>query len=379
MKLKEDKGFTLVDLSIALIVISLLAVPILQEYNNYIQTKAFTESSSNQITINAAIEEFYLENGRYPCPADPTLKLGDAGYGNEDCSGTNLNVPVVNAFEQDGTSAINNNGMNGQDKVLIGAVPFMTLKIKEAYTFDGHKNKITYAVTKFTTVVGEFNPDAAVVGSILLFRADGSFTLAQNQYVLISHGEDGLGAYSSAGVLVAACPLATAEGENCDNDSHFYAEEGARSLVTGANYYDDQLISTSSFPERTWEYDDTNENSITSIRGRTFGIGTETPDTNVFLDVDGNIRVTDAAGDGSEGKIESVNLCVVDPTSPDCFSPDVIGGNGIACPNNVGMTGISHANTECNVSYVAGTTGTCPAGQLMTGLDAGGNIICAAP
>lgn len=394
MKIIDNKGFTLVDLSIALVVLGLLAVPVLQQYNQYIQNKAYSDTSASQIAIKGALDEFYLEGGRYPCPADPTLTEADSGYGEEDCAGV-LSVP---AFDTAGNPIDRYGG--GQDNVLIGAIPFDTLKIEEKHTFDGYTNKFTYVVSEILTNVATYDPmDATPDGAVavngfsmvedppssgIFVRVPVTVQPGDAHYIVVSHGALGIGGYSSTGIPIDVCPVGaaeTAESENCDNDNVFFSEQYAKSAVAGSNYYDDQTFTVGSFPERTWTYSEGNKNSISSLRSRSFGINTDAPDIRVYLDVNGNILVIDDAATPlvSEGDIHAAKICVSDPGSTNCFSPDVIGGTGISCGAGAGMTGVAYGNTKCDVPYVSALPGTCPAGEYMTGLDAGGNIVCAAP
>src|SRR5262249_49584427 len=71
-------------------------------------------------------------------------------------------------------------------------------------------------------------------------------------FVLLSHGRDGLGAFTPEGVLNGACPATGKDVENCNNDGLFdngyglyFDQNGAQqykrleTTVAGANHFDD--------------------------------------------------------------------------------------------------------------------------------------------
>jgi hypothetical protein len=63
--------------------LGLILVPLISQYNRWKIDKERGLTSQHYTAIDKAIEDFYFEKGRYPCPALPTLGPGDAAYGQE--------------------------------------------------------------------------------------------------------------------------------------------------------------------------------------------------------------------------------------------------------------------------------------------------------
>ena len=61
----NNKGFTLVELMIAVVIIATLASIALPAYNNYVEEARLTSAKSSALSIKPYLEEYYLETGSY--------------------------------------------------------------------------------------------------------------------------------------------------------------------------------------------------------------------------------------------------------------------------------------------------------------------------
>ncbi len=359
--ISNNKGFSLIELSIALIVIGLMTGTAIELYRLQ-QKQRFLDNNANSFAIlDRVMKDFYFENNRYPCPADLTKSTADDDYGEEDCTSAN--------------------------PVLIGGVPFKNLKIPASVALDSWSHKITYAVTKAQTVAPLTAPGAITV--LELDRLDSTIvnTFPNIHLVFVSHGEDAFGAFSAEGVPVEPCAaVPTRESENCDGDNTFFLSSNrARSYASDNTLYDDQTPTThwDSLPARIWAYSGVDSNDIFSNPSYVIGVGNRDPDQNISLDVNGDVRATGATP--GNGTADISQLCTVDGNN--CFASEVIAGAGIKCDlasdpsKSLLMSGIAHADTLCADNDLAARisagmlTGTCPAGKYVMGIDAGG-IIC---
>lgn len=84
---KVQRGFTLVELAMVLVIFSLLVGGMLMGLGAQRQVAENNESQKQLGEIRDALIGFAVANGRLPCPADPTLVSGAAGAGLEgtDC------------------------------------------------------------------------------------------------------------------------------------------------------------------------------------------------------------------------------------------------------------------------------------------------------
>ncbi len=278
---KEKGGFTLIEASIAIIIIGLLMVGFSAYWKveQRKREKMLNDSSLNQ--VNAAIAKFKNKFGFYPCPAPPKAPIGNAARGREmrftapadkplgataidgvvygRCymgpgsgagPGTDAATGIsrVAGWRVDGATRLIANlittqsyphrtdpATNPDTSVFIGAIPYVTLGLPEQYTYDAYGMKYTYAVSgslthnntfdisqlNITTQSFDYDYTAAAQKSII----DGNFS---HYYLLFSGGRDKLGSYTKAGTQFAPCTLGTPESsdsysrmENCDGDSLF--------------------------------------------------------------------------------------------------------------------------------------------------------------
>lgn len=83
---RQCSGFALLELAVVLVVIGLLlaigssTLPWINEELSLRKTRLLMTE------VSAALLAFSLTNNRLPCPADPALSQGAAGFGTEDCS-----------------------------------------------------------------------------------------------------------------------------------------------------------------------------------------------------------------------------------------------------------------------------------------------------
>lgn len=341
-------GFTLLDLAVSMIVIGLISAGFMATYKLYAESKAFGNTSSSLIGIKIAMDNYYFENNSYPCPADITLSADDADYGLavSPCIGA---VPFVT-----------------------GGLPFKDLKLPMDFAIDGWNNKLSYTVTAAQTDPTSFTTDGGILqvtgvdetGSAVTYAPDISGFEAH--YVIVSHGDDGKGAFSVEGGVapIATCPTdQPRQNENCDGDLIFFNNAFALSKELGPNYYDDLIWYTTDMPSRIWVEQQNGQDIVTEI---SIGIGTDSP--TVALDVAGNIFA-----DG--GDVLADRICEQDDNG-NCFEPDLIGGSGFICPS--GIRGIRDGEGVCvdTISTTVIPADRCEPGEYVVGIDGDGGLIC---
>lgn len=67
---KQNKGFTIVELLIVIVVIGILAGLVITTYNGIQQKARNTERTTDLKTFQSQLEAYYANNGRYPSTAD---------------------------------------------------------------------------------------------------------------------------------------------------------------------------------------------------------------------------------------------------------------------------------------------------------------------
>ena len=419
----NQKGFSLIELAILSVVVGLILSNVIQSYNRYSFKREAEDSIARINEIKSSIGVFLAQAKRYPCPAAAAVPQGtnldgtSTNYGQEACgfayalarntcaqgicrvdgnrdTGGALSTEVIGS--PGNTITLTTSGPNfdpEDDTVLIGVVPFKALNLSTNLStqdfFDGYGNQFTYAVTETSTrraghVDGGYNRDTGTIEVILESgNIDISDEVAGLIAIVISHGPDGVGAYSTAGIRSGCASVpAHLDLENCDDDSTFRDISDRINTLSrkkdDPSYYDDTMAKNFETGSATWTRSTLDPTDIYNPSGFNIGIGTDIPRTNV--DVDGIVK--------SDLDVRAVQYCnyAPDPLDPtriiatNCFDPDIIAGSGIQCPANQAMVGIANNQANCEPVALTGVAPNqaCPPGQFIYELQ-GANIRCRAP
>jgi len=219
------KAFTLVELSVVLMVSGLLVAAGLQGAQMMSEQAKIDDTKKKLDEIETALISFAKLYQRIPCPARRDIAPGGSyvvssvtyPFGTEDCD-----LTASSASISDSLTTVSS------DTVRVGVVPVATLNLPTEYMFDGYGNRITYAMVKGLgtagTGTGEFS-------GFTTTRTDGILKIhdsSGNQitypsiksvvaYVLVSHGKDGKGAFSRSGSQISGCSGSTGDNMNCDD------------------------------------------------------------------------------------------------------------------------------------------------------------------
>ncbi len=249
-------GFSLMELSIVVTILSVIAAMGLEISANYVNRNAYTLTDTTLANADTALRQFFQIYGRLPCPANRTLGPMDPSknYGFEDCSAA---LAIPGTLRNLGGPPFGTPGGG----VLAGALPFRTLNLPMSASLDGFGDKINYFVTYNFTQAGSgvfqfgFVPpppgvpmtagqaQLAGIGGIEIHT--GQLTLTGNTcgtggsfcsvvaavttdfttntgaaYAVFSNGADQRGAYSRNGTLVRPCVASTnfnnyVDSQNC--------------------------------------------------------------------------------------------------------------------------------------------------------------------
>jgi prepilin-type N-terminal cleavage/methylation domain-containing protein len=231
--MSRSKGFSLVELAVALAIIALLLAGALIPLSTQVDVRNVADTQRSMESIRDAIIGFAQANGRLPCPAAGTVPAGgvDAAgrpAGAEQLTPTTLPPP---------STAVCTNAF--------GVIPWTTLGVPEV---DGWGRRYSYWVSLIfadgigtgsthNTVPSAQNPACTApvpvpTQSSFALCSLGSFTVNTRSEsthvatavgsvlpaVFISHGKNGFGAYTPAGVKIVA-PVGADEIANANNAS----------------------------------------------------------------------------------------------------------------------------------------------------------------
>jgi prepilin-type N-terminal cleavage/methylation domain-containing protein len=272
----RQRGFTLVEIAVVIVVLGFLLAMIAGIATTLIGQQRREMTRQRMAGVETALALFVSQNKRLPCPADGRIAGNAAGAGTEARS--------VGGVCQIGGAA------NTQTH---GVLPWQTLGLAEPDITDGWGNRLTFRVAPELALDNamDLTPcDPGGTGSLfglvcnagcsagsfpagctppalythnkgLKIRNLASATLLMDPslspstgaaYVVISHGENRVGAYNSDGILQGGTPASgTLEAaNNAANAAFVNATSGTASpfvddfpsYVTGTGHFDDALL-----------------------------------------------------------------------------------------------------------------------------------------
>lgn len=343
--MNRQSGFTLIELSIVIMIMGVLLAGFLKLMSVQIMEQKQEVMALTYDTVQEGLRAFIFTDpdptdlddtdthGRYPCPASPIASPDSADYGTE------LRNEAGQCVAESGVIVV-----PGTDSrpVYIGSLPFRTMQISSSHAIDVHGNRLSYAVSGDLALENALL-ESSPVGAITLQRASGPDD-DRVHFAIVSHGDDGAGSYTKQGVLngISCQTGKTADSENCDGDSVF--AELDRALGLSEQFYDDKIAFTltSEKLDQPWANIDNNPNAVKNTNpGGLVWIGPE-PDTaetqeDEVLVTGGHIRSLreirsdenvvaveniEAGGNLSGTEVHSESLC--NETGKNCVSADQV-------------------------------------------------------
>lgn len=425
MKITRTSGFTLIEICIVLIIVGIVMVPLFKMYDLYIKDQKrlkTLEAIDNSIALlgTASVQSLL-------CPSDRGLPPGDPNYMMERRIGNSSTQPCdLPAYGITGVGTCSPSGgiclvpglrdvnndtlIDDMDAVLIGGVPSISLiqqvaanqsssTIYSNLGVDGYGNLLTYAVSVIMTDPGAID-DGYDLGNISLideFNAPTGGINGNADFVVLSHGMDGAGAFTTEGVIGTPCAGIgnSVDADNCDDtDATFRLALGKYEAV-GNTYYDDYIRTYKTGYGNLWDnMTDPGTGVITThVRNTTLGnVGVNMSTPSEQLEVNGNIRTSHYA--------RSNLICSASvPTTPTypgrCFdvrsitAPDAATQSTIDCSAGQIMMGLQtnfNAGTgrytttpQCRSQNFTATQpmqATCPTGTYISGFKEDGHLIC---
>lgn len=221
-----QEGFSLIELSIVMIVIGIIMVGVLDMQRLHMANKTYADTRTNIADINKAISIYVSRNSRLPCPASLNAKRSEESYGvAPDCK----ELLAFISPDKDKTHLI----VNGRDdeKVIIGRIPFRELNIAENTIKDGWRKDLFYAVSANLTDMEKYDQFKGVINVVDDYGRSLIDINTGAQYVLFSTGVD------TAIPGDEACDVKRPDGENCNADGTFRVSD--ISLGNNESFFDD--------------------------------------------------------------------------------------------------------------------------------------------
>ena len=221
---KQNKAFSLIELSIVLLIISIIASSALSISTNSIINNKIKVTNDRINQLYKAIGNFLVINGRIPCPASLIKnKINDPDYGREvgsdtNCMGSGVYQSTYNA------------------KLIIGAIPVKALGLETEMGEDGFESKFTYMIDKSFANKSNFGTSEYKDIITVTEKMGGTDQISTSDAIfsIISHGSNKFGAFSSK---TGEQNIRSTDGHEIENDI---------GLISGETYnFNSSIISTS--------------------------------------------------------------------------------------------------------------------------------------
>lgn len=223
------KAYTLVELSIVLVIISIFLSSGLNIFtNNIVQTKTVNTKEKLNI-IYKSLAEYLMTNQALPCPINLNIpKDTDTSYGATSLG--SIDNCVANTI---GTFP---------NQIIIGALPTRDLGLTSDMAEDDFGNKILYVVDN--RLITNFVATGFSDGAIDIGQGSGSNTPTKPVLLLLSFGANSCGSYKTNGQKNNDCTEqndGSGQFKNSDNDTTFATSDTNPKfddVVLTKTYYD---------------------------------------------------------------------------------------------------------------------------------------------
>ncbi len=248
----KNRGFTLIELSIVLVISGLMLGAFLEYYTVYLQKQKYDTTKERMKQIRTALTIYAATEHRLPCPegreATKTrpIKRPSSIKSTREKEAEKLAEDVcrLDAPIPSGVEVYNGDkqGSGPSKQVWIGAIPLRALRLDMDQGIDGWGNAFTYAVSRKLTLPDGMHDNPTPHGVISIVDEFGKSLLDKpdtGRWVLVSHGPSGSGAFTASGGR-RPCAEKTLDAENCNGDGLFIIAPYARKA--GAWFFDDLAI-----------------------------------------------------------------------------------------------------------------------------------------
>ena len=196
------KAFTLLELSLVVLIISILVVGSMSASITTINKAKYKTTKERLDGIYKALGNYFVMNGSFPCPGVITLPDTDTSYG-----------------VTGGSAGVCASAGAGSGDIVYGMVPIQALGLPVEMAKDGFGTKFTYVINKNFTdpsngvFVGNSLGDLDIVE---VTSAGSQPITSEAMFILISHGQNKFGGYNAN----ATTQNSPTSGDNSEKDNY---------------------------------------------------------------------------------------------------------------------------------------------------------------
>ncbi|MBM5782724.1 MAG: hypothetical protein FJ368_04805 [Pelagibacterales bacterium] len=232
---KNRKAFSLLELSILIIVIAVIATGVLLNSVASVNSDKIKITNERIQKIYQALGNYLLVHGKLPCPAPiNAIKLTSSSYG----------VAATEDGNCATTDGVYQSDVSGAENLVYGMIPVKTLGLDSDFAEDGYESKFDYIIDKRFTNSSTFST-ANVNNSISLSNSSCSMikvtfreAILSDEYqnscddraffAIISHGSNKLGAFNANSATINS---ASTNQDEIDNSATNFTDAATNSAT----------------------------------------------------------------------------------------------------------------------------------------------------
>ncbi len=174
---KNFKGFTMVELSIVIIIIGLLFIGSFEAGKHFMLQNNIKATIIKLNAIQNALDIYVIENGKLPCPAGLKVSSGESA---SSCSATNATTGIY---------------VTSGSGIVRGGVPYKELNLTPDISHDSWNGKIIYSVSiDATNNIRKMN-NSSYSGIKIYDNGTTKLITDRALYSLVSNGKNKFGAF----------------------------------------------------------------------------------------------------------------------------------------------------------------------------------------
>lgn len=216
---KKLKAFSLIELSIVILIISILLTGTISISNSSINNKKIAQTKEKMAAIYKAMGIYLAKNGKLPCPAKINLTKSNSDYG---VAVTSCNTtPAANQ----GYWRTAETNMGDDFDIFYGMVPTTTLNLPMEYAEDAFGTKLSYFIlsgftqenyfgTGINTLKTYIHEISGTTPPRLTIKDDDQNVNEDAMFVIVSHGANKLGGWNSNSTTQNTLSTDIAEARN---------------------------------------------------------------------------------------------------------------------------------------------------------------------
>lgn len=187
--MNKYKGFSLIELSIVLIIMGLMLSAYLNSFYSVYTSQKYKKTKQDMETIAESIEIFLFRNGRLPCPAAVDLDIQSKSYAIEGNCISPEDLEKISVDRPKEMKGLYYSVGRNNKVVVTGFLPVRSMNLNQELIEDNWSKKYLYAVTLSLAFLQTYESSAG--GIYISDEFGNSLVMPEGsaQYVLISRGE----------------------------------------------------------------------------------------------------------------------------------------------------------------------------------------------